>query len=49
MDYFDPEETSWMWGWIKGNQKWHAWNKCKDRNIKFSDEFVKFDDVEGSS
>lgn len=29
MDYFDPEEKSWMWGWIKGNSKWHAWNKCK--------------------
>ncbi|TKR65458.1 hypothetical protein L596_025863 [Steinernema carpocapsae] len=24
----DPEEKSWMWGWIKGNRKWHAWNKC---------------------
>ncbi|KAK0419744.1 hypothetical protein QR680_014302 [Steinernema hermaphroditum] len=27
-DYMDPEEKSWMWGWIKGNRKWHAWNKC---------------------
>lgn len=31
MDYFDPEESSWMWGWIKGNRKWRAWNKCKGK------------------
>ncbi|EPB79771.1 acyl CoA binding protein [Ancylostoma ceylanicum] len=29
LDYFDPAENSWMWGWIKGNMKWHAWNRCK--------------------
>ncbi|KIH51949.1 hypothetical protein ANCDUO_17956, partial [Ancylostoma duodenale] len=29
LDYFDPVEKSWMWGWIKGNMKWHAWNRCK--------------------
>ncbi|CAJ0943143.1 unnamed protein product, partial [Mesorhabditis belari] len=27
-DYHDPEEESWMWGWMKGNDKWHAWNQC---------------------
>uniref|UniRef100_A0A914XI40 ACB domain-containing protein n=1 Tax=Plectus sambesii TaxID=2011161 RepID=A0A914XI40_9BILA len=25
-DYMDPRELSWMWSWIKGNKKWHAWN-----------------------
>lgn len=25
----DKNELSWMWSWIKGNQKWHAWNKLK--------------------
>lgn len=29
LDYMDPVERSWMWSWIKGNKKWHAWNKCK--------------------
>ncbi|PIO63366.1 hypothetical protein TELCIR_02112 [Teladorsagia circumcincta] len=29
LDYIDPVEESWMWRWIKGNEKWHAWNKCK--------------------
>uniref|UniRef100_A0A0N5AQC9 ACB domain-containing protein n=1 Tax=Syphacia muris TaxID=451379 RepID=A0A0N5AQC9_9BILA len=29
LDYTDPEELSYMWAWIKGNRKWHAWNKCK--------------------
>uniref|UniRef100_A0A7I4Y4T0 ACB domain-containing protein n=1 Tax=Haemonchus contortus TaxID=6289 RepID=A0A7I4Y4T0_HAECO len=29
LDYMDPAEESWMWSWIKGNEKWHAWNKCK--------------------
>uniref|UniRef100_A0A0N4WF86 ACB domain-containing protein n=1 Tax=Haemonchus placei TaxID=6290 RepID=A0A0N4WF86_HAEPC len=31
MDYMDPAEESWMWSWIKGNEKWHAWNKCKGK------------------
>uniref|UniRef100_A0AAF5PRF5 ACB domain-containing protein n=1 Tax=Wuchereria bancrofti TaxID=6293 RepID=A0AAF5PRF5_WUCBA len=30
MNYRDPNEMSYMWSWIKGNRKWHAWNKCKD-------------------
>ncbi|EJW70238.1 hypothetical protein WUBG_18855, partial [Wuchereria bancrofti] len=29
MNYRDPNEMSYMWSWIKGNRKWHAWNKCK--------------------
>lgn len=29
----DKEEESWMWSWIKGNQKWHAWNKCKGNQL----------------
>ncbi|WKX93491.1 hypothetical protein Q1695_011065 [Nippostrongylus brasiliensis] len=29
LDYIDPVEGSYMWGWIKGNKKWHAWNRCK--------------------
>ncbi|PIC38008.1 hypothetical protein B9Z55_010157 [Caenorhabditis nigoni] len=24
----DEGEKSWMWKWINGNEKWHAWNKC---------------------
>lgn len=28
-NFMDPAEKSWMWSWIKGNRKWHAWNKCK--------------------
>lgn len=31
----DTEETSWMWSWIKGNQKWLAWNKCKGKKFSF--------------
>ncbi|VDM97686.1 unnamed protein product [Thelazia callipaeda] len=34
MDYRDPNETSYMWSWIKGNRKWHAWNKCKVNALK---------------
>ncbi|CAG9531333.1 unnamed protein product [Cercopithifilaria johnstoni] len=29
INYRDPNEMSYMWSWIKGNRKWHAWNKCK--------------------
>ncbi|CCD66806.2 ACB domain-containing protein [Caenorhabditis elegans] len=25
----DEGEKSWMWRWINGNEKWHAWNKCR--------------------
>ncbi|CAP35500.1 Protein CBR-ACBP-7 [Caenorhabditis briggsae] len=25
----DEGEKSWMWKWINGNEKWHAWNKCR--------------------
>ncbi|KJH51219.1 hypothetical protein DICVIV_02584 [Dictyocaulus viviparus] len=32
-DYMDPVEKSWMWGWIKGNRKWHAWNECKGQSV----------------
>ncbi|GMR42758.1 hypothetical protein PMAYCL1PPCAC_12953, partial [Pristionchus mayeri] len=28
-NYTDPAEQSVMWGWSKGNKKWHAWNECK--------------------
>ncbi|VDM41879.1 unnamed protein product [Toxocara canis] len=45
MDYFDPQETSWMWGWIKGNQKWHAWNKCKGLS-KFDAMFMYINEVQ---
>ncbi|KAI1721071.1 acyl coA binding protein [Ditylenchus destructor] len=27
--YMDTGELSWMWSWIRGNRKWHAWNNCK--------------------
>lgn len=32
-NFMDPEEKSWMWSWIKGNQKWHAWNKCRGKRV----------------
>lgn len=25
----DEDELSWMWSWIKGNQKWHAWSSLR--------------------
>ncbi|KAH7731377.1 Protein F52C9.5 [Aphelenchoides avenae] len=28
-NFMDTNEISWMWRWIKGNRKWHAWNECK--------------------
>lgn len=28
-NFLDESELSWMWSWIKGNQKWHAWNNLK--------------------
>ncbi|CAI5445428.1 unnamed protein product [Caenorhabditis angaria] len=31
LDYMeiDEGEKSWMWRWINGNEKWHAWNKLR--------------------
>ncbi|CAI2347374.1 unnamed protein product [Caenorhabditis sp. 36 PRJEB53466] len=25
----DEGENSWMWKWINGNEKWHAWNRLR--------------------
>ncbi|VIO90409.1 Uncharacterized protein BM_BM3602 [Brugia malayi] len=38
INYRDPNEMSYMWSWIKGNRKWHAWNKCKDKNAWIPEE-----------
>ncbi|VDO93363.1 unnamed protein product, partial [Heligmosomoides polygyrus] len=35
LDYMDPVEESWMWSWIKGNKKWHSWNRCKGKHWSF--------------
>ncbi|VDN39291.1 unnamed protein product [Gongylonema pulchrum] len=44
MNYRDPNETSYMWSWIKGNRKWHAWNKCKGLS-KYDAMFMYIDSV----
>ncbi|CAI4231137.1 unnamed protein product [Auanema sp. JU1783] len=42
MDYQDPREMSWMWGWIHGNRKWHAWNQKRGMSKEeAADTFVK--------
>ncbi|KAF1761757.1 hypothetical protein GCK72_010013 [Caenorhabditis remanei] len=48
LNYMEIEEgeRSWMWRWINGNEKWHAWNKCRgltkeEASKKFIEEVQK--------
>ncbi|CAB3403522.1 unnamed protein product [Caenorhabditis bovis] len=44
LDYMeiDEGEKSWMWRWINGNDKWHAWNQLRGlTKQEAQEEFVK--------